>query len=62
MGISHKTFNSNLTKFHETNEILLVEYFAFVQLQCTLLTFCFTFGAFESGRQNFGFVQRDSKF
>jgi hypothetical protein len=30
------------------HEILLLQYFAFVQLQCTLLMFEFAFGAFKS--------------
>ncbi len=51
--------------FHETNEIswnVLVYNFAFVKLRCTLLTFTFAFGTFESWLQNFCLVWTDLKF
>ncbi len=37
----------------------MVLYFAFLQFQCTLLTFAFI--AFKSWPQNSGFIQTDSK-
>jgi hypothetical protein len=48
--------------FHETNEIFLVKYLAFIQLRCTLLTFAFAISDFESRPQNFSFIWTDSKF
>ncbi len=33
--------------FHENNTIFMLKYFAFIQLQCTLLAFAFAISDFE---------------
>jgi hypothetical protein len=48
--------------FHETNKFFLIKYFAFVKLQCNLLTFTFNISDFKCQPHNFGSIRTDSKF